>query len=191
MARLVELNFPGVRVWHHGPQWTKEGDPGDKHGPPVVLDGMAGYLLCTKHPLAWVESMLRYRPAAVSDLVRRWNGWCRAAVAFGRRSPRGPHPPVAVVGYEELLTFAAGALAVVGRRLGLPAFGHFTDEPNTMLRGGDAMRGDDAVGPHSFDRREWYLEEKWREALPPEMRARAKALIDVEATEAIGYEVDW
>ena len=185
LIRLVEQNFADVRVWHHHPGWRKDGDPGDKHGPLIELPDMDGYLLVSKGPYAWIDSMQRYQPGRVSDLVGRWNQWAENAVRFAF----AVEPMRVVMRYrEELLVNLASTLDWIGQRFCLDrATPTIEDEPKELRRGGDAVRGGESVTRSDFTRRAYYLERQYLDAMPGQMRARIDELVDWDMAGTIGY----
>jgi len=182
---LVEANFRDVRCHHGvGVDW--------KHTTRLhEIDGMDGYLLCAKDPFAWCASMLRYKPKPLSELVARWNEWGRNALAF---APRGS-THATLVKYEWVLECPSLELFELGRDFGLidhiatptPADRMWDLQPNTMLRGGNDMRGDAAVSNQPFDP-SYYTERKYLSEFSEAQLALIRRRLDPKVVEGLGYQ---
>lgn len=181
-AWLVDRNFLRVRAWHHGPDWRENGDPGDKHGPPLELPGMDGYVLCVKSPLAWLASMLRYRPAPLSALVPLWNRRGAQFLAFAERVDSS-----IIVRYEDVLRDKREALDAISDALGLePSRAPYIFPPNAMWRGGDNMRG--AVTETVFDAA-YYRERRYMSAFTGSEIDGVRVALDGAVMRGLRYEI--
>lgn len=89
VAHNIEMTWPGqVRVWHDG---SPSGAAVWKHGPPVVLSGIDGYVLCHRPYREWRESFLRWNGPtrkrrdlnAVIDERWLWPLWLGYEAALG------------------------------------------------------------------------------------------------------------
>ncbi len=177
LAWLVEKNLADVTVWHDGGEW--------KHSlePRLISPPMHGYLLTAKHPLSWIDSMLRYRPAPLPTLVEQWNAGTRARWEFERA-----HPDLTIfVPYEMLLGDHVTVIDAIAERFGLePARAPYIDCERHMKRGGDNLRL--AVTQQPFDRT-YYTEERWRERFTPAEVSAIAVDLDADLCAALGYEV--
>lgn len=147
---MVEAAFPSVRVWHHG----TAGHPAfHKHGLPKQAPGMDGYLLCIKHPVAWMGSVNRYRPTDPRFLALWWNTHTEALCNFLTVQDRAM-----LVRHEDWLEDSGLVLRKVRATF------HLAGDTNISLPTQAAARGGDntahTLDAHPFDA-EPYQEKRW------------------------------
>jgi hypothetical protein len=172
-AWMMEENFLEVRVWHNRGAW--------KHGRPLDT-GDDGYLICVKNPLAWIDSMMRYRPAPLPTLVESWNSGNRACLAFLEAKPEAHlvrHEDL-LADYDQVLDRLGGALSLEG--LNSP----HRRQDRAMWRGGDDLRG--AVTSGEFDI-SYYTERRYLLSMSKDARALIRDLASPEVCESLGYDL--
>lgn len=169
IARLIEKNFRNVRVWHNGPDekfW--------KHGPPQEAPGMDGYLLLVKNPFAWVVSYRKYMQDGknVQQLCELYNTRLSEFLDF-----RAAHPDIAAIAaYESALEDLDYFLDAVFQfyKIEERAVDRYLDELWTMWRGGDDIRGKEALTNIIFKKSYYRDKEYLKELTDPD-----RQLIDV------------
>ena len=172
-AWMMEENFREVRVWHNRGAW--------KHGRPLDT-GDDGYLICVKNPLAWVDSMMRYRPAPLPALVESWNSGNRAYLAFLEAKPAAH-----LVRHEDLLVDYDQVLDGLGGALSLECLNSsYRRQDRAMWRGGDDMRGAATSGEFDIS---YYTERRYLPTLGKDARALIRDLASPEVCESLGYDL--
>lgn len=160
---LAERNL-GVSL----PEWSRE----DKHFLPAVDDEVpTSYLVLHKHPLAWLRSMERFRNLPPWEKGRfwwhqatgngewavnlRWGDWLYMYLhAYQNYLDGLPEENRHVYRYSEILEAPQHLLEELADLLGVGFEGYEAVHE-------DARTGSQAGG--TFDRRDYYLDEIWRE----------------------------
>lgn len=181
LGRLVEQNFSGVRCWH-----------GPKHEIPApVLPDRDGYLVCVKHPAAWFLSMQRYRRVAprrvrvahkAKELAEQWNQGVRSQLEL-----LDSRPDAVLVRYRDLLAEPVAQLRLIAHQFALAEPENWQIEQHTMLRGGDEMRGDQAVDSSTFDQREYYLDGGYMREIGEHELSILASTLDRDLMSRLGY----
>ena len=143
---------------------------------------MDGYLVCVKHPFAWIDSMMRYRGGDPEKHAATWSEANRQYLGFRPSSPR------MLIRYEDALAEPCRILASIAEVFGLERKARLWILTNIrMARGGDKARL--LMMKKPFDATH-YTERRFMLRFTAEQIVAIRGCLDRDLCAALGYEVD-